>query len=151
MCNKLFGLIRSLAMFTIGVAFSLSTIPAFAKSFTTFDAPGAGTSPGQGTFAFGINPGGAVIGYYIDASNVFHGFVRAPRGTITTFDAPGATTSPGQGTLAFGKNPAGAITGCYVDTSNVAHGFVRPHDGTFTTFDAPDAGTGANQGTLSFK
>src|SRR5207237_9425592 len=63
-------------------------------AFTTFDAPGAGTGDGQGTFApifgFNINPQGTITENYIDASNVSHGFVRAPHGTLTTCDAPGA-------------------------------------------------------------
>jgi hypothetical protein len=43
---------------------------------TEFDAPGAGTGSGQGTFALNINPAGVVTGYYIDSSNLDHGFVR---------------------------------------------------------------------------
>ena len=35
-----------------------------------------------------INPAGAITGYYVDASNVYHGLVGAPDGTFTTFDAP---------------------------------------------------------------
>jgi hypothetical protein len=42
---------------------------------TTIDAPGAGTGLGQGTNLFGSNPAGAIVGYYIDSSNVFHGFL----------------------------------------------------------------------------
>ena len=45
--------------------------------FTTFDAPGAGTSPGQGTLAAAINAAGTVSGMYWDANYVTHGFVRA--------------------------------------------------------------------------
>ena len=37
-------------------------------TFTIFDAPGAGTGPGQGTFAENINPNGLIAGYYIDAA-----------------------------------------------------------------------------------
>ena len=44
-------------------------------TFTTFDAPSAGTSAGQGTVAFGINPAGG-MGYYVDGSYVTHGFLR---------------------------------------------------------------------------
>jgi uncharacterized membrane protein len=64
-------------------------------AITTFDAPDAGTGFLQGTLtttATGLNPAGAVTGYYLDASNVYHGFVRAPNGAITTFEAPGAST-----------------------------------------------------------
>jgi len=43
-----------------------------------FDAPNEGTGAGQGTFPFDINPAGAITGYYIDASSVYHGFLRTP-------------------------------------------------------------------------
>jgi hypothetical protein len=42
---------------------------------TTFDAPGAGTGLGQGTVPATINPPGAIVGFYLDASNVYHGFL----------------------------------------------------------------------------
>lgn len=45
-------------------------------TFITFDAPGAGTASGQGTFADGNNTAGAIAGFYVDNSNVAHGFVR---------------------------------------------------------------------------
>ena len=61
-------------------------------TITTFDAPDAGTGSGQGTTTAsvdGINPAGAIAGYTLDASNVNHGFLRAPDGTFNTFDVPG--------------------------------------------------------------
>src|ERR1022692_4331945 len=64
---------------------------------TTFDAPGAGVGPYQGTFvssADGLNAEGAVSGFYLDSSNVFHALIRARDGTITTFDVAGAGTGP---------------------------------------------------------
>src|SRR5215831_12481713 len=63
----------------------------------TFDAPGAGTGPFQGTQPSAINPAGGICGNIADANNMSHGFVRAPDGTITTFDGPGAAF---QGTFA---------------------------------------------------
>jgi hypothetical protein len=104
-----------------------SRVSANAKKPTiiSFDAPGAGTSSGQGTFAFGINPARTIEGEYLDASNAYHGFVRNRNGAITTFDAPGAGTGPSQGTLPQSINPAGAITGYYTDTNGLSHGFVR--------------------------
>src|SRR5208337_797788 len=108
----------------------------------TFDAPGAGTGAGQGTFPQGIVAGDAVAGYYVDANNLNHGFLRTADGTITTFDAPGAGTSAGQGTTVYGMNSSNAIVGIYWDTNNVGHGFLRHPRGTFTTVDAPGAGTG---------
>ena len=44
----------------------------------TYDAPGAGGNANQGTLATGINAAGAIVGYYLDATNAFHGFVLAP-------------------------------------------------------------------------
>src|SRR5207245_222523 len=97
-------------------------------AITTFDAPGAGTGPGQGTrteAATCINPAGAIVGFYTDASDVLHGYVRAPGGTITTSHVPGADTRPSQGTLPAANNPAGTITGSYIDANDVNHGFLR--------------------------
>ena len=81
------------------------------------------------------------MGQYFDASNVSHGFVRAPDGTITMIDAPGAGTAPGTGTVANGINPAGTIEGFFAESNlNIPnHGFVCDAKGTFTTFDAPGA------------
>src|SRR5438093_3611025 len=78
-------------------------------TITTFDAPGAGTGPGQGTLPFGINPAGTMAGYYIDSRDATHGFLRAPDGTITTFDAPGAGTGPGQATAPVSITPPAAV------------------------------------------
>ena len=122
-------------------------------TFTTIDAPGAGTGMFQGTFAFnqgtftasviGLNPAGAIAGAYTDSGFFLHGYVRAADGHITTFDVAGA-----EGTNASGINPAGAIPGVYFDSNGVNHGYVRTKQGAITTFDVPAAGTGAFQGTL---
>jgi len=47
---------------------------------TTFDAPGANTTPGSysGTFPVSINDQGAITGYYLDTNNVNHGFLLLP-------------------------------------------------------------------------
>ncbi len=137
-------------------------------TFITFEAPDAGTSAGQGTYPSGINRKGSIAGYYTDAKNVFHGFVRLRDcdsedrdwrcvGTVKTFDVPDAGTGAYQGTSPAAINDTGTITGYYTDEHNVAHGFVRfrdcdarDHDRNcgpaITTFDVPGAGTGASQG-----
>ena len=120
-------------------------------TFTTYDAPGAGTGMFQGTFIGTVdclNPAGTIAGVYLDASNVYHGYVRASDGTITDFDVPGAGTGPFQGSYPVGINQRGTIEGEYIDASNVGHGFVREANGAITTFDVPGAGTGPGQGTL---
>lgn len=88
------------------------------------------------------------MGYYSDASGVFHGFLRSRDGTISTFDVSGAGTGPGQGTFPENINGGGAITGQYVDASGVNHGFLRTRDGDITTFDVSAAGTSSGQGTI---
>jgi hypothetical protein len=103
--------------------------------------------PGQGTAGYGLNPAGDIVGYYVDASNVNHGFLRNRDGSFITFDAPGAGTGLGQGTSGLDVNPGGLIAGWYADSSGVYHAFLRATDGRFTTFDAPGAGTGPGQGT----
>jgi hypothetical protein len=50
-------------------------------SFTTLDAPGAGTGPFQGTSIAAINSAGQVTGQYLDANNAMHGFLWIPHGT----------------------------------------------------------------------
>src|ERR1700722_11368612 len=40
------------------------------RTFTTFNARGAGTAANQGTITFSINQFGVIAGYFIDASNV---------------------------------------------------------------------------------
>jgi hypothetical protein len=47
-------------------------------AFTIFDAPGAGTSGYQGTRPSTNNLSGEVAGWYIDAENVYHGFLWRP-------------------------------------------------------------------------
>jgi len=121
-----------------------------AQTVTTFDAPGAGTGPNQGTSALDIDASGTTIGFFRDANNVRHGFSRSKNGTFTIFDAPGAGTAGFQGTRAYATNSSGSITGYFTDSSNVAHGYVRSNQGVITVFDAPGAGTGAGQGTFPF-
>lgn len=48
-----------LTLATLGLGFSANA-QARTPAFTTFDAPGAGTGPGQGTFPNAINPVGAI-------------------------------------------------------------------------------------------
>jgi len=111
----------------------------------SFDAPDAGTGQFQGTgcfgCTFGLNQWGAIAGTYLDANNVFHGFLRSPKGKLTTLDDPLADTTSGSynGTTAQSINDWGEVTGYYSDAAGVAHGFVRSPWGAFTTFDVPGA------------
>ncbi|HEY2142894.1 MAG TPA: hypothetical protein VGH06_00950 [Candidatus Udaeobacter sp.] len=95
-------------------------------AYTTFDAPDAGNVPGsfQGTYPFGINTNGAITGWYVDATNVNHGFVRDRHGAIVEFDVPGGTIFQ-----VWSIAPNGAVAGLYLDANNGVHGFVREADG----------------------
>src|SRR5438128_9838206 len=110
---------------------------------TTFDAPGAGTGPGQGTLPQQITAAGTVVGNYVDTNFVTHGFVRTAQGEFATIDVPGALR-----TQALGMTQA-MVVGFYFDTSRVRHGYVLGPDGKFVTFEAPGAGTSPGQGTLA--
>jgi probable HAF family extracellular repeat protein len=74
-----------------------------AGTFTTIDDPNAASN----TEAFGINNLGQIVGNYVDASNVNHGFLDAG-GTFTTIDDPSGGLNQ-----ALGINDNGAIVGFY--------------------------------------
>ncbi len=125
-------------------------IPAFANNNSSveimlFDAPGAGILPGQGTIPFDINVEGEIVGYYIDANNIFHGFSRTPNGAFESFEA----ADGGEGTSAQAVNVEGAITGYSVTDNGISHGFVRAPDGALTTVDVPDAVLGTQPGDIN--
>ena len=158
---RLFSKLERLPLFIVIVMFAAlaMTVQASAQKIILFDVQGAGTGAGQGTQAPGINPAGAITGFYWDDLSVAHGFVRDRWGNITTFDAPGAGSKTvtgfyptavglgGQGTYGIAINPAGAIAGTYIDKGNVMHGFLRDPDGSFTRIDVPGAGSGFAEGT----
>jgi uncharacterized membrane protein len=100
---------------------------------TTIDVPGS-----INTFPFGINASGVIVGRYLGAGNVTHGFVRTGTDEVCTVDYPGTTFAmagvtnvcvvdvPGANfTAASGINAQGDITGWYtLPGSPVRHGFV---------------------------
>lgn len=101
------------------------------------DAPGAGTQPGEGTVAYQINSSGTIVGFYVDAANAYHGFVRSWSGTLDEFTVPGSGTGSAEGTTAYGINASGTVASYYTDDNNVAHGYLRTSNGDITTFDPP--------------
>jgi probable HAF family extracellular repeat protein len=107
----------------------------------TIDPPGAGTAQGQGTFPIQILNSGVVVGFYVDAKNVSHGFLRSAHGKYTTIDVPEST-----GTTAYGINDEGTVVGWWADANGVYHGYLRNDHGTFTIFETP--GPGAQQATF---
>jgi len=95
-------------------------------TFTTFDYPGA-----LFTDAVGINRSGDVVGHYIDAAGIDHGYLLH-KGIFTTVDFPSS-----DGGHVHGINDAGDIVGQYY-VGNKYHGFLLS-GGVFTAIKFPDA------------
>lgn len=108
-------------------------------TFTNFDAPGAGTTSPQGTFGIGVTTNDNVVGYFIDAGGVVHGFVRTSVGAIAIVDAPGAATTPNNGTEVAAMNGSGEAVGYYSAPSGFLHSYLISSNGTMTEFDPPNA------------
>lgn len=91
------------------------------------------TIPGStgGAQATGINNLQQVVGFYIDANNVNHGF-ELSGGNFVTLDVPNSTF-----TQCLGLNNKGQIVGTYTDASGNMHGFVHSK-GTYQTIDDPN-------------
>ena len=112
---------------------------------SVFDLPGGGTQACRGTYVFSseITPNGTITGYYVDDSDIAHGFLRNRGGGVSVFDVPtasGAGTAEciyNAGTQPAAINMSGVIVGTYFDAFGVGHGFVRSAQGSITTFDVP--------------
>jgi hypothetical protein len=76
------------------------------------------TTPRSNTASLRSNAADEVVGLYVDASIVEHGFILNG-GVYTQLDPPQSTS-----TIAFGVNDAGTISGSYTDASNNDHGFL---------------------------
>jgi hypothetical protein len=113
-------------------------------TFRSFDPKGSLATLGApgGSKAFGINPAGAITGYYYgtDAygNSVTHCFLRAPDGTFTNVDPPGSLGSNDQNPIVI--NPTWAIAGNYADPSTgLYRGFLRYPNGMFVNIDPPNS------------
>ena len=95
-------------------------------TFITFDYPGAIFTDGVG-----INRSGDIVGHYIDAAGIDHGYLLH-KGNFTTVDFPGS-----DGGHVHGINDAGDIVGQYF-IGNRYHGFLLS-GGVYTAIKFPDA------------
>jgi hypothetical protein len=117
------------------------------------NAPKAETAPGLGTrLPIAHNDLGVIVGGYVDAKAVLHGFLRTPDGHLTSFESPKAGSVRGarQETVTYIINDLGVIAGTVGYSNSLVHGFVRLPSGFFTTSEAPGAGTGVGQDTWVF-
>ena len=81
-------------------------------TFTPFIVPGS-----TSTNAWDVNPRGDIVGVYVDAAGVAHGYVRTDAG-FTPIDVPGASA-----TRAFGINARGDVVGSYTK-AGATRGFI---------------------------
>ena len=83
----------------------------------------------KGSIAYGINDKPLVVGWYLDANNVDHGFLWNSQ-TYKTIDVPGM-----QGTAALAINHSAQITLHGYDSNGIGHGWLKK-GGHFTQIDA---------------
>ena len=100
---------------------------AVAYTYGTLDVPGAAN-----TDANGINDTSQVVGSYLDAKGITHGFIYSG-GSYSTLDPPGSTYTSAQGI-----NASGQIIGTYQDASGMTRSFSFI-GGNYTTLTAPGA------------
>jgi PEP-CTERM motif len=98
-------------------------------TYTFFDAPSQDPN-GIGIVTFGANNAGDLVGYYQDAADNIHGFLRHLDGSFVTIDVPGAIN-----TELVGINDLGMMVGRYRDATG-RHGFLDDN-GVITTIDNP--------------
>src|SRR3954447_12159409 len=88
-------------------ALALLVGSADAAEYTVIDAPGAKKT----TLALDVNSSGAATGWFLDRSENYHGFLRAPDGTFQTF------TVDGEQTEGNSINDKGAVAGGYFSSN----------------------------------
>jgi len=91
-----------------------------------------GPSGAVSTFGSAINDTGALVGYYVDAASVTHGFLLKGK-TYTTLDVPGATA-----TFATGINKSGKIVLYWSDSAGHAESSLY-NGKTYKTINVPGA------------
>jgi hypothetical protein len=86
-------------------------------TFSQFDYPGARQTNGNG-----INDRKQIVGFFIDAEGVLHGFLL-DNGVFSQIDPPGSTE-----TQLGDINDRGHLVGIFVDAGIVGHSFVAKCD-----------------------
>lgn len=100
--------------------------------FETIDVPGA-----IQTVVRGITADGRLVGHYITAPGVVHGFLLAG-GTLTTIDAPFAEALANR-TSAQGINARGDVVGVWQRPGPVPRGYLLEAYGGFSKIEVPGA------------
>src|ERR1700685_2636892 len=85
------SILLPMAVIAVSVAFLLLAAidaPCQSGHIITFDAPGAGTSDYHGTFPYGMNSDGTIVGWVTNLTGTA-GFIRSADGTMTIIEVPG--------------------------------------------------------------
>jgi predicted membrane protein len=114
---------------------------------TAFDPPG---STNTFVFTIGIDNAGTISGFFADASDIGHGFLRSSGGSFTIF-TPSGSEYGGFAAIASDGTVAGDS---FNDLEYTAYPYIRYTDGTIDVYSIPSCaalfipmGTGDNQGT----
>jgi hypothetical protein len=94
--------------------------------------------------AYSVNDYGTIVGDYIDASGIFHGYEKAG----TAYSPLEVPFTGAAGTYSPSINNNGEVVGGWSDSSGNSHGFVLIN-GVYTAFDYPDALSTAPYGVNS--
>jgi hypothetical protein len=108
--------IKNVGDFVGNVILSDGSSPAFLSlsgNVSMFSVPDA-----TATLAYSLNSLQQATDYYIDATGVTHGCLRATDGTLTFPIDPAGST----GTVLFGNNDLNWVVGRYSDSTGVTHG-----------------------------
>jgi hypothetical protein len=100
-------------LMVLACAAAVADAPKLTFKFKTIDVNNA-----QQTWILKVNNELAMVGYYVDQSGVYNGFLREGKNTKTIDDPKGTSY-----TLCFGLNSKGSIVGEYADSANKVHGF----------------------------
>ena len=99
-------------------------------TITSFSVPGAA----GGTNAYEINNSNQlVVGYFVDAAAILHGFYRDANGALHFPIDPSGSV----GTVLFGLNDRNWVVGRYAESPTVTHGLFFLPPNNFFTFDYP--------------
>lgn len=90
----------------------------------------------KGTFPQGINKFNSVVGYYLDANNVAHGFKQFSNGSFIDINFPNS-----QSTTPLSINDSGVIVGGYTDLHG-SHGFIYS-GGKWASVEYPNVAIGS--------
>jgi uncharacterized membrane protein len=120
---KQFRFFNSVLRLPVLLLFSISFF-CHGQTITTFDPNGS-----ISTIPQAMNGAGQITGYYLDATGVYHGFLREPDGSFVSFDGLPGTCC----TIPMSINRQGQIVGITYNGID-SRGFLRQTDGTVETF-----------------